>query len=72
MTSLEGLGYAHDPLDRATAVREDPAALAALKARPDARVVLVARDMPMLLKGVAALEPLLSAQRGRGARRRAG
>ncbi len=59
VTSLEGLGYAHDPLDRATAVRDDPAALAALRARADARVVVVARDMPMLRKGEAALEPLL-------------
>ena len=59
MTSLEGLGYAHDPLDRATAVRDDAAALAALRARADARAVLIARDMPVLRKGDAGLEPLL-------------
>lgn len=59
MTSLAGLGYAQDPLDRATAVREDAAALASLRMRPDARVVVLARDMPVLLKGDAGLEPLL-------------
>ena len=59
MTSLEGLGYAHDPLDRATAVRDDAAALAALRTRPDARAAVVARDMPVLRKGDAGLEPLL-------------
>ena len=55
----QGLGYAHDPLDRAPAVREDAAALAALRARGDARAVLIARDMPVLRKGDAGLEPLL-------------
>ena len=59
MTSLEGLGYAQDPLDRATELREDAAALAALRTRPDARVVVLARDMPVLLKGDFGLEPLL-------------
>src|SRR5208283_3831895 len=59
MTALEGLGYAFDPLDRASALRENAAALAALRARPDARAVLIARDMPVLHKGAAGLEPLL-------------
>ncbi len=59
MTSLEGLGYAFDPLDRASYLRDDAAAVAALRARPDARAVLIARDMPVLGKGAAGLEPLL-------------
>ena len=57
MTSLEGLGYAFDPLDRASNLREDAGAVAALRARPDARAVLVARDMPVLRRGAAGLEP---------------
>ena len=59
MTALEGLGYAADPLDRASALRDDPAAVARLRARPDAKVVVVARDMPVLVKSEAGLEPLL-------------
>jgi NAD+ diphosphatase len=59
MPPLEGLGYAADPLDRASALRDDGAALAALRARPDARVILIARDMPVLRKAEAGLEPLL-------------
>ena len=47
MTALEGLGYAFDPLDRCSYLREDAAAVAALRARPDARAVLIARDMPV-------------------------
>ena len=37
MTSLDGLGFAADPLDRASDRREDAAAVAALRARADAR-----------------------------------
>ena len=59
MPLLEGLGYAADPLDRASALREDAPALAALRARPDARVLLIARDMPVLRKAEAGLEALL-------------
>jgi NAD+ diphosphatase len=59
MTALEGLGYAFDPLDRASYTREDAAAVAGLRDRPDARAVLIARDMPILQIGGAGLEPLL-------------
>ncbi len=59
MTSLEGLGYAADPLDRASALRENAAAVATLRARVDTRAVVIARDMPMLRKGAAGLESLL-------------
>jgi NAD+ diphosphatase len=56
---LEGLGFAADPLDRATAQRENAEALAALRARADARTILIARDMPVLMKTEAGLDPLL-------------
>ncbi|RBP08227.1 NAD+ diphosphatase [Roseiarcus fermentans] len=59
MTALEGLGYACDPLDRGGYLREDAAAVARLRARPDARAVVIARDMPVLRKGAAGLEPFL-------------
>ncbi len=59
MTPLEGLGYASDPLDRVSHLREDAAAIAALRARADARAVVVARDMPVLRKGATGLEPLM-------------
>lgn len=59
MTSLEGLGYASDPLDRASYLREDAAAVAALRERSDARAVLIARDMPVLRQTAAGLEPLM-------------
>ena len=55
---LVGLAFAADPLDRATDRRENVEALASLRARPDARAILVARDMPVLQK-TAALDPLL-------------
>src|SRR5208337_1518459 len=56
---LEGLGFAADPLDRATEQRENAEALAALRARADARTILIARDMPVLMKTEAGLDPLL-------------
>jgi NAD+ diphosphatase len=59
MTALEGLGYASDPLDRASHVREDAAAVAELRARADARAVVIARDMPILRTGAPGLEPLV-------------
>ncbi len=61
MTALDGLGYAGDPLDRASAVREDASAVAALRGRADAKAVIVARDMPVLLTSNAGLEALLPA-----------
>ena len=56
---LEGLGFAADPLDRATDRRENAEALAALRARADARTILIARDMPVLMKTETVLDPLL-------------
>ena len=54
-----GFGFAGAPLDRLSERREDAAFLAALRARPDARAVAFARDMPLLnrLDG-GRLEPL--------------
>ncbi len=59
MPPLEGLGYAADPLNRASELRDDAAALAALRARPDACVLLIARDMPVLRKTGDGLDPLM-------------
>ncbi len=56
---LDGLGYAADPLDRRSDRRDDREAVSALYARPDARAILIARDMPVLLKTEAGLDPLL-------------
>ena len=56
---LDGLGYAADPLDRISDRRDDAGAMSALHARSDARAILIARDMPVLLKTGAGLDPLL-------------
>ena len=48
MAALEGLGFAVDWVDRATYWREHPAEVARLRARDDARALLIARDMPVL------------------------
>jgi NAD+ diphosphatase len=58
-TRLEGLGFAVDPLDRISYRREHVEEVALLRARDDARAILVARDMPMLLKRGERLDPLL-------------
>ena len=71
MTILDGLGFVAEPLDRATQRREDAGALAALRARADARAVLIARDMPVLGKtggGLDALLPLTEIEALGGAR----
>jgi len=59
MTALEGLGYAFDPLDRGAYLRDDAEAVRALRAHPDARAALIARDMPVLRTTAAGLEALL-------------
>ena len=59
LTRLDGLGFAADPLDRLSYRRDDADEVARLRARGDARVIVVARDMPLLLKTGAELEPLL-------------
>ncbi len=46
------------PLDRISDKREDPGVLAALRERADARVALIARDMPLLPRRAAPREPL--------------
>ena len=48
MAALEGLGFAVDWVDRAAYWREHPAEVARLRARADARALLIARDMPVL------------------------
>jgi NAD+ diphosphatase len=59
VTILDGMGFAADPLDRATDRRENAEAVAALRARLDARAILIVRDMPVLMKSGAGLDPLL-------------
>ncbi len=59
MATLEGLGYAVDWVDRGSYWREDPAQVARLHAREDARALLIARDMPVLRNGGAGLDSLL-------------
>ena len=78
-------GFAGAPLDRVSERRDDAASVAALRARPDAKAVLIAREMPILPRGEAPLAPFfplaeierLGGARVRGAardrsRRRAG
>ena len=50
-------GFGGAPLDRVSEKREDAAALAAWRARPDARVALIARDMPILPRGEGLRDP---------------
>ena len=45
------------PLDRVSERRDDAATVAALRARSDAKAVLIARDMPILPRGAAPLAP---------------
>ena len=59
MASLEGLGFAVDWFDRASYRREDPAEVARLRARADARALLIARDVPVLRVGETGLDSLL-------------
>ena len=44
-------GFAHNPLDRHSERRDDAAFIASLRGRTDARVVLLAEDIPLLRKG---------------------
>jgi NAD+ diphosphatase len=59
LTNLDGLGFAVDPLDRLSYRREDADEVARLRARPDARTILIARDMPVLIKKGKELDALL-------------
>jgi NAD+ diphosphatase len=59
LASLEGLGYVVDYFDRGSYRREDPVEVASLRAREDARTLLIARDMPILRNGGTGLDPLL-------------
>ncbi len=59
MAALEGLAFAVDWFDRASYRREDPAEVARLRARDDARALLIARDMPVLRIGETGLDALL-------------
>ena len=59
MASLEGLGYVVDYFDRGSYRREDPVEVARLRAREDARTLLIAREMPILRNGETGLDPLL-------------
>jgi NAD+ diphosphatase len=59
LASLEGLGYIVDYFDRGSYRREDPVEVARLRAREDARTLLIARDMPILRNGETGLDPLL-------------
>ena len=59
MAALEGLGFVVDWFDRGSYRREDPAEVARLRARDDARALLIARDMPVLRNTAKGLDPLL-------------
>jgi NAD+ diphosphatase len=59
LAHLEGLGFAVDWFDRASYRREDAAEVARLRARDDARALLIARDMPVLRIGETGLDALL-------------
>src|ERR1700689_2233607 len=59
LASLEGLGYVVDYFDRGSYRREDPIEVARLRAREDARVLLIARDMPLLRNAEKGLDALL-------------
>ena len=59
MATLEGLGYAVDWVDRGSYLREDPIKVATLRARDEARALLIARDMPVLRNGETGLDALL-------------
>ncbi len=59
MAALEGLGYVVDWFDRGSYRREDPVEVASLRAREDARALLIARDMPLLRNAEKGLDPLL-------------
>jgi NAD+ diphosphatase len=50
-------GFRGGPLDRVSERRDDAADVAALRARPDAKAVLIARDMPVLPRGATPLTP---------------
>jgi hypothetical protein len=58
LANLEGLGYVIDWFDRGSYRREDPAEVARLRAREDARALLIARDMPVLRNAEKGLDPL--------------
>src|SRR5277367_950084 len=53
-----GFRFHGNPLDRVSDRREDAAFLAALRARRDARTLLLARDMPILARGEPPREPM--------------
>ncbi len=59
MATLEGLAYVVDWFDRGSYRREDPAEVASLRAREEARALLIARDMPVLRNGATGLDSLL-------------
>ena len=58
MAALEGLGFAVDWFDRGSYRREDPVEVARLRARQDARTLLIARDMPVLRNSESGLDSL--------------
>jgi NAD+ diphosphatase len=57
MARAPAFGFAGAPLDRVSERRDDDAYVAALRARPDAKAVLIARDMPILPRGAPPLAP---------------
>jgi NAD+ diphosphatase len=57
-------GFAVNPLDRVSERRDDELFLAGLRARPDARALLICRDTPIIRKGAAGLDPLFPLSEG--------
>ena len=53
-------GFADNPLDRLSERREDAEFLAAARARPDARAMVLCRDTPILKKNSGGLDPFFT------------
>jgi NAD+ diphosphatase len=61
LAQLDGLGFVVDDFDRGAYRREDPVEVARLRALKDARALIIARDMPVMLNrenGLDALMPI--------------
>jgi NAD+ diphosphatase len=59
LATLEGLGFVVNGFDRASYRREDPVEVARLRARDDARALVIVRDMPVLRQAGTGLDALL-------------
>ena len=60
------VGFSGNPLDRLSERRDDPAAVAALAAHPQARSLLFVSDTPVLMRRGEALDPFFTLDAARG------